>query len=119
MTILLIFLNLVSRVGLKRDLEDVRTDPLKHIIALLCDLPTLKFVLVENVKGFEESEARNKLITCLKELNFNIREHLINPNQIGVPNTRTRYYLLAKRQPLQFSYASCSTVSNLGFDLPN
>lgn len=102
-----------TRVGLKRDLGDVRTDPFKHILSLLGGLPTVKYILLENVKGFEESEARKELITCLQDLNFNMVELLISPTQLGIPNMRTRYYLLAKRNPLQFIFESINILKEI------
>lgn len=87
-----------TRVGLKKDVSDHRTCALLHIISLLPDLnKNLKYILVENVKGFESSESRNQLIAALKEQNFAVQELLLSPMQFGIPNSRLRYYLLAKR----------------------
>lgn len=93
----------------------MRTDPLKHILSLLADLPSVRWVLVENVRGFESSEARKQLASCLHAAHFTLREFLISPVQVGVPNSRTRYYLLAKREPLAFSFQSSTIVSLLTF----
>uniref|UniRef100_A0A1B6H4C4 tRNA (cytosine(38)-C(5))-methyltransferase n=1 Tax=Cuerna arida TaxID=1464854 RepID=A0A1B6H4C4_9HEMI len=101
-----------TRVGLNKDLSDARTDPLKHIVSLLPELTSLSFILVENVKGFEVSEAREKLVSCL-EKEFEIQEFLISPIQIGVPNMRTRYYLLAKRKPLKFCFKTSGIMQEL------
>lgn len=93
---------LTSRNGLKKDLDDLRTDPLQHIISLLPQLTTVQYLLVENVKGFETSEARNMLITCLRKLEYNLQEFILSPHQFGVLNTRHRYYLLAKKSEFFF-----------------
>lgn len=98
-------------MGLNKDLEDTRSDPLKHILSMLPEIPTLKFILVENVKGFETSIARSMLISCLEDLQFNCREFLLSPTQLHVPNSRTRFYLLAKRSPLDFCFEGKSIVS--------
>ncbi|KAJ7725527.1 S-adenosyl-L-methionine-dependent methyltransferase [Mycena maculata] len=60
--------------------------------------------LVENVGGFEISATRWILVTTLHTLGYNISEFLLTPLQFGIPNSRLRYYLLAKRTPLAFRY---------------
>lgn len=67
-------------------------------------LPT--YILVENVQGFECSEARIELITTLKETGYTHRELLVSPLQFGIPNSRLRYYLLAKLLPHKFKFDS-------------
>ncbi|KDR80763.1 hypothetical protein GALMADRAFT_135876 [Galerina marginata CBS 339.88] len=59
-------------------------------------------VLVENVAGFEESSTRQILISTLHSIGYTTLELLLTPLQFGIPNSRLRYYLLAKRQPLGF-----------------
>ncbi|KAJ1527755.1 hypothetical protein ONE63_007710 [Megalurothrips usitatus] len=100
-----------TRVGLKKDVADQRTCSLLHIISLLPDLSSnLRYILVENVKGFELSESRNKLVEALQQQQFEFQEFLLNPMQFGIPNSRLRYYLLAKRSPLKFCFKINSTV---------
>jgi tRNA (cytosine38-C5)-methyltransferase len=61
-------------------------------------LPNLKnppsFILLENVKGFEQSDTHHLLISKLKSLNYNIQEFWLSPNQFYIPNQRLRYFLL-------------------------
>lgn len=64
---------------------------------LLPELSSVSYILIENVKGFEESETRLHLVTVLKNNNFTFEEYLLNPRQFGICNSRLRYYLLAKR----------------------
>ncbi|KAJ7743878.1 S-adenosyl-L-methionine-dependent methyltransferase [Mycena metata] len=59
-------------------------------------------LLVENVGGFETSSTRNILVSTLRGLGYTIAEFLLTPLQFGIPNSRLRYYLLAKRSPLSF-----------------
>lgn len=40
-----------TRQGLKKGLEDPRSQPLTHILKILPQLTKLKYLLVENVKG--------------------------------------------------------------------
>jgi tRNA (cytosine38-C5)-methyltransferase len=61
---------------------DARTEPLLNIINLIPDVEGLKFVLVENVRGFETSEARNRLTSTLSRADFSFREFLLTPTQV-------------------------------------
>jgi len=58
---------------------------------------TIKYLLLENVAGFETSKARDDVIDSLTSSGFETQEFLICPRQIGIPNSRMRYYLLAKK----------------------
>ena len=50
-----------TRQGKQRDMEDPRSSPLAHLASLLPSLPSLKFLLLENVAGFETSKARDQV----------------------------------------------------------
>ncbi len=92
-----------TRQGNQLDNKDRRTDSffhLMHTLREMCVLP--KFILMENVKGFESSQTRNEFVSILRSLDYDIREYLLSPKQFGIPNSRLRFYLLAKRKPLQF-----------------
>lgn len=41
-------------------------------------------------------------MSTLRSIGYKTLELLLTPLQFGVPNSRLRYYLLAKREPLQF-----------------
>ncbi|KAI6646438.1 tRNA (cytosine(38)-C(5))-methyltransferase-like [Oopsacas minuta] len=104
-----------TRQGKKLDLKDERTSAFTHILKLIrelsCEpnyLPT--YILLENVQGFECSEARNELVTTLSETGYTYRELLLTPLQFGVPNSRLRYYLIAKLQPLKFKFDSSCVI---------
>ncbi|KAK0198144.1 S-adenosyl-L-methionine-dependent methyltransferase [Armillaria mellea] len=56
-------------------------------------------ILVENVAGFETSSTRQILLASLGDLEYSVREFLLTPLQFGIPNSRLRYYLLARREP--------------------
>ncbi|KAH9855794.1 S-adenosyl-L-methionine-dependent methyltransferase [Lenzites betulinus] len=60
-------------------------------------------LLVENVAGFETSSTRERLLVNLRSSGYTILELLITPLQHGIPNSRLRYYLLAKASPLKFA----------------
>ncbi|XP_055682731.1 tRNA (cytosine(38)-C(5))-methyltransferase [Lutzomyia longipalpis] len=87
-----------TRVGKKQDLGDRRTDGFIAVCEKLISSPKVERVLMENVKGFETSCAREMFIEKLQELGFHCREFLLSPHSVGIPNSRTRYYCIARRQ---------------------
>lgn len=93
-----------TRLGLKKDALDKRSCSLLHVLSLIPNLRSLKYILLENVKGFEASQMRDKIITCLESCRYNFRELILSPCQFGIPNSRHRYYLLAKRIDLKFCF---------------
>lgn len=42
------------------------------------------------------------MLHLLKSLDYTTAEFLLTPLQFGIPNSRLRYYLLAKRRPFSF-----------------
>ncbi|KAI1784689.1 S-adenosyl-L-methionine-dependent methyltransferase [Ganoderma leucocontextum] len=96
---------------LAKGAEDPRA---KSFIRLMEDvLPELvrmdqhpRYMLVENVAGFETSSTRLRLLATLRALGYAVVELLITPLQFGIPNSRLRYYLLAKASPLKFASVS-------------
>lgn len=100
-----------TRNGNFKDIEDSRSNAFLSVCKTikLNQLPLLSFILMENVKGFENSQMRNIFIDVLKTAGFHYQEFIISPHQIGVPNTRHRYYCLARKaQP--FSFAASDIV---------
>ncbi|XP_072535793.1 tRNA (cytosine(38)-C(5))-methyltransferase [Salminus brasiliensis] len=86
-----------TRIGLQGDVSDPRTKSFLYILELLPRLSKLpRFILLENVKGFETSSARDALIKTLKECGYSFQELMISPTCIGIPNSRLRYFLIAK-----------------------
>ncbi|KAJ2305220.1 hypothetical protein IWW55_002045 [Coemansia sp. RSA 2706] len=86
-----------TRQGLQRGSDDMRSKSFLFLIDLLGKLqrkPT--FLLMENVVGFEKSDTRAILLRQLVRVGYRFEEYLLNPLQLGYPNSRTRYYLLAK-----------------------
>ncbi|KAG7210476.1 hypothetical protein KM043_012000 [Ampulex compressa] len=103
-----------TRLGLQRDTLDNRSFSLLHVLELIPKIKSLKYILLENVKGFEKSQARTELLKCLQNSGFHCRELILSPCQFGIPNTRHRYYLLAKRKRLKF----CFEASQCEFSFP-
>ncbi|KAF5316231.1 hypothetical protein D9619_006256 [Psilocybe cf. subviscida] len=88
--------------------QDPRAQSFLHLVQVV--LPELAAsnnhpdrMLVENVAGFEDSSTRQILISSLRALGYETLELLLTPLQFGIPNSRLRYYLLAKKAPLRFS----------------
>ncbi|KAI9259669.1 S-adenosyl-L-methionine-dependent methyltransferase [Phascolomyces articulosus] len=85
--------------GNMKDIDDPRAQALVHLIDLLPKLdkpPT--YLFLENVKNFEESQSRAKLVQMLDEMNYQVKECLLSPIQFGIPNHRLRYYMMARRR---------------------
>jgi site-specific DNA-cytosine methylase len=45
----------------------------------------------------QNSDSRQLLIEQLEACNYTYQEFLLNPLQMGIPNSRLRYYLLVKK----------------------
>ncbi|XP_058811460.1 tRNA (cytosine(38)-C(5))-methyltransferase [Topomyia yanbarensis] len=90
-----------SRNGNFGDIDDHRADPFVHICDLLDRIPSVRFILLENVKGFERSQACELYKKKLTAAGFYFKEYILSPHSFGVPNTRHRYYCVAKRVPFQ------------------
>ncbi|XP_060776601.1 tRNA (cytosine(38)-C(5))-methyltransferase-like [Neoarius graeffei] len=69
-----------------------------------------RFILLENVKGFESSSARNALIKTLQDCRYNFQELMISPTCLGIPNSRLRYFLIAKASPDSFSFQKTAKI---------
>ena len=87
-----------TRQGLQHNESDRRATALEHLIDLLeLDVSLLPgALLLENVVGFESSASRKRLCTVLTSAGYCVREVWASPAMIGVPNQRTRYFLLAR-----------------------
>ncbi|XP_014483868.1 PREDICTED: tRNA (cytosine(38)-C(5))-methyltransferase [Dinoponera quadriceps] len=106
-----------TRLGLKKDVIDNRACSLLHVLDLISELRSLRYLLLENVKGFEMSQMRDKLVDCLEKCGYAYRELILSPCQFGVPNSRHRYYLLAKRKDLKFRFKRTSLETDLSPEL--
>ena len=82
------------------DSNDKRCNGLKSIIKYLDMLPTQQkphYILLENVKGFATSHMLHLFKQCLIRNNYTLKEYLLSPIDLGIPNHRLRYYLLCRR----------------------
>ncbi|NXT41277.1 TRDMT methyltransferase, partial [Pelecanoides urinatrix] len=103
-----------TRIGLQGDVSDPRTKSFLYILDILPRLQKLpKYLLLENVKGFESSSARNELLRTLETCGFKYQEFLLSPTCLGIPNSRLRYFLIAKLHQEPFSFQVPGQVSLL------
>ncbi|KAJ2852520.1 hypothetical protein IWW36_000148 [Coemansia brasiliensis] len=87
-----------TRGGKYGDINDPRARGLLHLLKLLPQLQKPpRYVLLENVMNFENSQSRSFLVETLGHLGFEINECLLSPVQFGIPNNRLRYYLVARQ----------------------
>lgn len=93
-----------SRNGKYLDETDTRTSSFLYLIKLLQHLEKIEYILMENVKGFECSTVRNLYINKLKECNYNYQEFLLCPSSFGVPNSRLRYYCIARLKTTEWHF---------------
>lgn len=86
--------------GLKKDLEDHRARSFLRLLDILDEAPP-KMLAMENVEGFYNAEARQRLLTVLAHHQFDVLERVVCPTELGIPARRSRYYLVASRDGLQ------------------
>lgn len=85
-----------TRRGHGRDVDDPRAASLLKLIECLADVRP-RYVALENVPPFGESRARGRLVAELERLGYAFQETLLCPAELGIPNRRRRYYLVASR----------------------
>ncbi|XP_015279249.1 PREDICTED: tRNA (cytosine(38)-C(5))-methyltransferase [Gekko japonicus] len=94
-----------TRTGRQGDTSDPRTQSFLYILNILPRLTRRpKYILLENVKGFETSTARDELIQTLRKCGFTYQEFLLSPTCLGIPNSRLRYFLIARLQSEPFPF---------------
>lgn len=109
-----------SRNGNFLDVSDTRSDPFVHICELIPALTTVECILMENVVGFEKSMAREKYLKVLEASGFTYHEYIMSPTFLGVPNTRNRYYCIARKGKVfentltQFDAKSSNDATTIG-----
>jgi len=89
-----------TRNGNQKDTADSRS---KALLSIIEKIKTMKkkhlprYMVLENVKFFERSESCKMLLEALKSRGFIYRQFLVSPTDLGIPNQRARYFLIAKR----------------------
>jgi DNA (cytosine-5)-methyltransferase 1 len=85
--------------GLGRDVDDPRCASFLRVMDLVGELRPPALAL-ENVPLFAGSRAHARLRATLARAGYDVRERLLCPSDLGVPNERRRFYLIASRAPL-------------------
>lgn len=85
-----------TRRGNRLDQRDRRCRGLDQVVKLLGKLPPDHFLL-ENVVGFGGSQAHTRLRKQLDQLDYRVLELHRCPTELGIPNRRPRFYLMASR----------------------
>lgn len=88
-----------SRRGLQKDIDDPRASSLLHLISLIPELQP-EAIALENVIGFGESKAHALFVHTLSACGYRVASIELCPTQMGWPNRRPRFYLLASRKSL-------------------
>ena len=91
-----------TRQGNMEGLNDNRSNAFIHLMKNIF-LKTKEeylpeFLLLENVKNFEISEANKMLCDILLEKKYYFLQFLLSPNEFNIPNSRLRFYLIASRK---------------------
>ncbi len=87
------------RMGNHQGLEDPRSRAFLHLLEILDLHPPVSLVL-ENVEGFQNSDAHLRLVKILDSHGFHRAEHCLCPSHFGIPNQRPRFFLVASQNPL-------------------
>ncbi len=82
--------------GNQRDDADPRSQSLLHLIDAIAQIKP-PYVAMENVPPFAASRCHARLIDCLTRQGYCIDESVICPSELGYPNLRRRYYLVASQ----------------------
>ncbi|KAK3818648.1 MAG: S-adenosyl-L-methionine-dependent methyltransferase [Benniella sp.] len=99
-----------TRGGKLLDDQDNRAKPLLHLLDQLEKMKTPPiYLFLENVKNFETSRSRERMVTLLNTMGYVFRECLLAPYHFGVPNDRLRYFLMAR---LRSSFNDTTTASH-------
>jgi DNA (cytosine-5)-methyltransferase 1 len=86
--------------GLRRDVDDPRA---RSLLAVLDRIATWRppAVVLENVPGFAGSRAHQRLRDVLDRTGYTVRETMLCPTELGRPNRRRRFYLVASHHGLR------------------
>ncbi len=83
-----------TRRGARRDLDDPRARPFLVMLDRIAAVRP-RFVAFENVPGFVGSRAHDRLRDTFDRCDYSVRETLLCPTELGLPNRRQRFYLVA------------------------
>ena len=99
-----------TRRGKRRDLDDPRSRGFLHLLELLDRLRPPALAL-ENVPEMRGSQAHARLREVLDHAGYAVAERLLCPTELGIPNRRRRFYVVACRDRLTGWAAAASPSS--------
>ncbi|KAI9221789.1 S-adenosyl-L-methionine-dependent methyltransferase [Blastocladiella britannica] len=86
-----------SRQGLRRGATDARA---YSLLGMLDALPEMqrppRYLLLENVLGFERDVAFARLAATLTAGGYHVAPLVVNSQQLGIPNSRPRFFMVAR-----------------------
>jgi DNA (cytosine-5)-methyltransferase 1 len=85
-----------TKRGLKRDLDDPRAASLAAVLEKMAVVRP-PYVALENVPDFRGTLAHRRLRDILTAGGYSMQERILCPTQLGLPNRRRRFYLVASR----------------------
>jgi DNA (cytosine-5)-methyltransferase 1 len=83
-----------TRRGLRHDLDDPRARSFGTVLQRIAAVRP-RYVAFENVPGFSGSRAHERFRETLAAAGYSMRETLLCPSELGLPNRRQRFYLVA------------------------
>lgn len=102
-----------TKNSLRLDQEDKRCKPFRFLMkALLTFEKPPHWILLENVKGFIGSRMYNEWCGTLGAAGYSWKQYVISPKCLGIPNNRTRCYMLCERSD-RFTVTSIPSVGSL------
>eukprot|EP01095_Lingulamoeba_sp_RSL-Kostka_P001965 TRINITY_DN1277_c0_g1_i1.p1 TRINITY_DN1277_c0_g1~~TRINITY_DN1277_c0_g1_i1.p1 ORF type:complete len:480 (+),score=96.13 TRINITY_DN1277_c0_g1_i1:94-1533(+) len=87
-----------TRASLQKDEKDKRSKGFLYTMKMLMNMSHLpKYIFLENVKGFINSNCLLLFKEALVKLKYSFKCFLLSPIQFGIPNNRTRFYMICER----------------------
>lgn len=80
--------------GSRREFDDPRSEPLLALFDRIRQIRP-RYLALETVPEFQSSMARQELLTLLEASGYKSYETQLCPTELGVPNRRQRFYLVA------------------------
>uniref|UniRef100_T2MJN0 tRNA (Cytosine(38)-C(5))-methyltransferase n=1 Tax=Hydra vulgaris TaxID=6087 RepID=T2MJN0_HYDVU len=88
-----------TRLGKQEASCDPRAKSFKKLMNILMKMTSPpSFIFLENVKGFEVSDSCEDFLMILNSKGYYTQSFLLSPIDFGIPNSRLRYYLIARYQ---------------------
>jgi len=85
--------------GAQQDLDDPRSKSFLRIIEAIKAIQP-PFLALENVPWFEDSNGHALLLKTLEKTGYLVEQRQVCPTELGLPNVRKRFYLVAAKQGL-------------------